>query len=305
MSSDIIYKNIEKLGERYYREHLAGPARPGKLWSEEKLEQDWWEALKFFYSHSFMRGRRDKLSNEYYYFTVNVLEDFLSVLGTTSGPDVNLIENPDLFDIQPLKDFKKRIRNDNRKGSAVKQPDFQSVSDSNRLVRMLSTKRKITIQWKNESYEKEVRLDNDEDIMMVLETLKFTTQAKYNVYVFLRNLIADNKVKIAYNHLIEIRSVADKLATFILRDIGLINPGMKITSDYRYYFPVDVWVQEVAERIGGDIKVAKNADGVRNNLIQECKQFGVDNPLKFAAGLWYLGFDSLDLAIEFLSWSPL
>jgi len=46
-----ILRNIEKLGERYYEDLLV------KRWKKEKLETDWWEGLKFFFSHSFMRGR--------------------------------------------------------------------------------------------------------------------------------------------------------------------------------------------------------------------------------------------------------
>lgn len=65
-------KNIEKLGERYCKKYLDS-------WDKEKLQNNWWEALKFFFSHSFMRGRRDKLSNEYYNFTLKILEDYFSI----------------------------------------------------------------------------------------------------------------------------------------------------------------------------------------------------------------------------------
>jgi len=63
-----IMRNIEQLGERYCRKYLDS-------WNKEKLQNNWWEALKFFFSHSFMRGRRDELSNEYYYFTIGTLKD--------------------------------------------------------------------------------------------------------------------------------------------------------------------------------------------------------------------------------------
>ena len=65
-------RNIEQLGERYCRKYLD-PL------DKEKLQDNWWEALKFFFDRSFMRGRRDKLSNEYYYFTFKTLEEPFSI----------------------------------------------------------------------------------------------------------------------------------------------------------------------------------------------------------------------------------
>jgi len=73
----LLLKNVERLGEAYRDQYLKGQAL-GQLWKQDKLDNDWWEALKFFFSHSFMRGRRDKLSSEYYSFTIDRLKtDFL------------------------------------------------------------------------------------------------------------------------------------------------------------------------------------------------------------------------------------
>ncbi len=288
----MIFRNIEKLGERYHKDYLAA------RWNKAKLEQDWWEALKFFFSHSFMRGRRDTLSNEYCCFTIVVLEEFLSVSETTDTSHVKLIESRGLFDSRPLYEFKRRIRSKGFRGSSVKNDRFESVSDNNPLISLLSTRMEVTVRWDNRRYKKAVRLDNDEDIMMVLDTLNFiVTKANYNVYKYLRQTIEDEGVKTAYEHLIGIRAVGDKLATFVIRDIGLLNPEIVIASDCKYYFPVDVWVKDVAERIGYDVKDTNHA---RQVLIQRCEKLGI-NPLKLASGLWYLGFRSLDLTIEFLN----
>ena len=76
----IFTENLEKLGKRYERKYLAN-------WEKGKLETKSWQALKFFFSHSFMRGRRDELSAEYYEFTTTVLFNYFN---TTS------IENPNI-----------------------------------------------------------------------------------------------------------------------------------------------------------------------------------------------------------------
>ncbi|MFP4041727.1 MAG: hypothetical protein ACLFT6_03085 [Bacteroidales bacterium] len=68
MSKHIIAKNLEFLGRQYEKAHL-------ERWKNNNLNSNAWEALKFFFSHSFMRGRRDELSVEYYEFTMNVLSE--------------------------------------------------------------------------------------------------------------------------------------------------------------------------------------------------------------------------------------
>lgn len=288
---NLVFRNIEKLGGRYHKDYLAG------RWNKDKLDNDWWEALKFFLSHSFMRGRKDTLSNEYYYFTIEVLEKVLSISKTGDTSHVKLVENLELFNSNRLYEFKRRIRSGGFRGSSVKSQDFKGISDNNPLVRMLSTRMEVMVWWDHRSYKKAVRLDNDEDIMMVLDTLNLiSVKAKYNIYRYLKQIIKTKGVKVAYEQLIGIRAIADKLATFVIRDIGLLNPEIVIASDYRYYFPVDVWVKVVAEGIGYEVKDTNHA---RQILIQQCEKLGID-PLKFAAGLWYLGFKSLDLTIDFL-----
>ena len=98
----------------------------------------------------------------------------------------------------------------------------------------------------------------------------------------------------AYNDLIKnIRAVGDKIATFIIRDIGLLNPGL-INSKYEYAFPVDTWVRQISkEKFGLEAKDSE----IKKFFIEKCKAVRQD-PLKFAAGIWYLGFNALDIALE-------
>jgi hypothetical protein len=53
-----LLKNIELLGRIYCTRYLD--------WDRDKLESDWFTALSFFFGNSFMRGRRDEMSNEYF-----------------------------------------------------------------------------------------------------------------------------------------------------------------------------------------------------------------------------------------------
>jgi len=283
-----IIKNIEHFGERYCKKYLD--------LDKEKLKSDWWEALKFFFSHSFMRGRRDELSNEYYYFTIRILEDYFSITPENLDKSYEILkEQKKHFDKECIRKFKndKNIR----KGNSIKHQDFKKeVAEKNPIIERLITPKKVEVKWNNKTYNKKIFLGNDEDIMMVLDVLKFISDDdKKNIYEYLRSMIANSEVKSAYEELIGMRAISDKIATFIIRDIGLMSSEIKIAyEDYNYAFPVDTWVTRIAYKLGCKSKEIKE---IKSYFIKKCKESNID-PLKFAAGLWYLGFHSLDILLE-------
>ena len=117
-----------------------------------------------------------------------------------------------------------------------------------------------------------------------------------NIYSYFKNEITNSGVKKAYDELVKIRGIGDKIASFIIRDIGLINSGLIIRdSDYEMAFPVDTWVRKIAPKF--DCNEKDSDEQIKIYLIKKCKDCKVD-PLRFAAGLWYLGFNSLDLLVE-------
>jgi len=141
--------------------------------------------------------------------------------------------------------------------------------------------------------KKYVYLNNDADVLMVLDVLKFiSNDNKKNIYNYIKTTIENNNTKTIYNELISLRSVGDKIASFIIRDIGLMNPGI-IANDYEHAFPVDTWVAKLAIKLGCKGDYIK----IKNCLIDECLKNDI-NPLKFAAGMWYLGTHSFDILIE-------
>ena len=131
--------------------------------------------------------------------------------------------------------------------------------------------------------------------MMVLDVLKLITSndEQKNIYNYFKQFIKCNRMKEAYEVLTKIRAISDKIATFIIRDISLMNPDLEIT-DFIFAFPIDTWVYKIAHRLN-----------IENNTISEIKKEFIDKsikykicPLKFAAGLWYLGFYALDILLE-------
>lgn len=286
-------RNIEKLGDRYCEKILLKQSK------KERLESDWWEALKFFFGHSFMRGRRDELSNEYYCFTVEVLKEYFSISSESVDKSYEKLKaSKELLSKDLILAFKNAIRISGTKGGIIKHPNFdKEVASKHPLVKILSTPKTVAIKWEERTYHKAVHLGNEEDIMMVLDVLKFVSDEKQrNIYKYLKETIRDSGARKAYTELVEVRAIADKLASFIIRDIGLLNPEIIKAEDSEYAFPIDIWVNRISTRLGIN---EDDVQDVKQIFIKACIGCNI-SPLKFAAGLWYLGFNSLDLALEYL-----
>jgi len=292
-SYDKIMRNIERLGERYCRKYLDS-------WNKERLQNNWWAALKFFFSHSFMRGRRDKLSNEYYYFTIRTLENyFLITSANLNNSYQRLKKQKEYFDKECILRFKKDKGMDMRTNSLNKKykDEFKKeIAERNPIIKLLITSKEVEVKWDNKTYNKVISLGNEADVMMVLDVLKFISgDDKKNIYNYLTNTIVNSGVKVAYKELIEMRAISDKIATFVIRDIGLMSSEIKIADeDYKLAFPVDTWVDKIAHRLGC---CSEDIEEIKNHLITKCKESKID-PLKFAAGLWFLGFHSVDILLE-------
>ena len=58
-------------------------------------------------------------------------------------------------------------------------------------------------------------------------------------------------------------------------------------------FPIDTWVKKIAIKIG----CTGTLSNIKECLICKCNNTSV-NPLLFAAGLWYVGSNSLDILMD-------
>jgi len=282
-----IAKNIERLGERYCRKYL-------KIWDKKALENDWWTALNFFFSHSFMRGRSDKLSNEYYLFTISVLEEYFSIKTQSLSKVYNTLKgHKNFFDKNIILNFKNK--KNIQFGNSIKDKDFEiEISSKNPLIKNLLTQKEIEVKWEDTSYNKKIHLGNDKDIIMVLDVLDFISSEniKMNIYNYLKNKI-ETGIKSAYKELINIYAVGDKIAAFTIRDIGMMNLK-NVSTDIRFAFPVDTWVFKIAKKLGCK---DMNIENVKSFFIEICEENKID-PLKVNAGLWFLGFNSLDILLD-------
>jgi hypothetical protein len=282
------FELIAIFGKKYKEKHLG-------QWDKNLIENNWWYALQFFFSHAFMRGRRDELSNEYYWFAIESLKYFLSLNPNTLSRASNaLFNNKACYDKSIILDFKKQ-HNLGRKNSLKHEMFEREVSNKNSLISLLTTKREVNVMWNSKSYQKDVYLGNEEDVMLVLDTLKLISrdQSPLNVILWLKKLIVSEGVTKAYQELIKLRAVKDKIASFTIRDILLMNPKITVT-DANICFPVDTWVKQIANKLGCS---SDNPEEIKKYFIDTCTMKKL-SPLKINAGIWYIGFNSLEILLD-------
>lgn len=285
-------ENLERLGERYKNKYLT-------IWDKNKLETKPWHALKFFFSHSFMRGRRDKLSVEYYEFTIKVLFDFFKTThvenSKTLFEELTISKKNNLFNTNSIRELKNEHRN------SIKHPDFENrIKKNNPLINILTTKTKTEIEFpKGTFYKKNICLQNDTDLLMVLDTLNFMSISsdKTNLYKYFDDLIKKDQIDIAYSNLNKLSGVGDKISTFFLRDMAIMNNYNLAENQAKYIFPVDTWVAQITSLLAD-----KHFSPERPNEIKEyfIKNYPEKNLPLIAAGIWFLGFNSLSIAIQYV-----
>jgi hypothetical protein len=290
LNPSILLENVEALGKRFRAEHLDG-------WKSAipDLEADWFLALHFLFERTFMRGRRDELSNVFLSFTIERLRDHFRPSSDLDEAYRLLLRHYKQGHLNgdDILAFKKQLGSLGKKG-CIKQPAFQTeIADFNPIVNLLTTTHEVTVTWPTR-YQKETRLSNDKDLLMVLGILNLVCQADcQNVYLLLMNQIEIEGPKAAYNSLTCLHEVGDKLAAMTIRDLGMMHPSL-ISQDFEIVFPVDTWVRRTSRLLGCD---SKNDIGIKRYFIRECQRCGVD-VLLFAAGMWYLGANALDVLTE-------
>ena len=283
-----LIKNIINYGRKFFKEYLENEG-----FNNEKLQNNWWEALRFFFAHSFYRGRSDELSNRYYHFTIEVLEDYLDIHNEFDKAYKKLMEQKAEFDIKNLKTL-------GRKKNIVDSNNFQKIRENNFIIKSLTSPRII----KTKKEPKPTSLRNIEDIMMVLNVLNFITEeGRENIYRYLKQKIINSKIEEVYTELVNIRAIGDKIASLIIRDIGLISREASeiIKKTPEFAFPIDTLIRNriVPEFI--EQKERKNDKEIKKFFINKCQEYFIDDILEFAAGLWYIASNSLYISLDLLS----
>ncbi|HPW17807.1 MAG TPA: hypothetical protein PLP83_05445 [Candidatus Aminicenantes bacterium] len=266
---------LEILGELYCRKYLI-------RWDD--ISANWWTAFDFFFDHASMRGRRDELSAEYANFIVAAIKRHFDIPDRPSELEFTKITYHREEFARSLEDiiqFKKTANSRLTSNALKDHPFHDEIARRYSLVHALI---------KGTRGEGSRPLNNDKDLMMVLSALVFLTRPGMpaNIHNYMAGQLREGKAAELARDLEAIHYLGDKLSSFIIRDVILMNPELAI-ENANLVFPVDTWVQKIAGKLGC---VSRNHDEVREFFINS---LGGKSPVKIAAGLWYLGFNSLDI----------
>ena len=75
-----LMKNIEYYGKEYLncfpQKSVLSSGFDNLNELKKELNNSWWESLKYLLHHNFMRGRKDELSDKYFEFAINKLNNY-------------------------------------------------------------------------------------------------------------------------------------------------------------------------------------------------------------------------------------
>ena len=289
MITSTIINNLEELGNRYRSRYL-------ETWRGD-IAENWWTAFRFFFNHAFMRGRKDQLSEEYFRYAMDALKEYF-----------RLPDNPDEKDFLKLVHYRKDFCQDfddimNFKMSSGRKRTANSVQDRSFPNEIAATHPLVNKLVAKTNIKGQRSLNNDKDLLMVLSSLSFLTRQGMpaNVHNYILDQLSQGNANSIAKAIKEIYAVGDKLTAFILRDIILLNPALRVEHQ-SLAFPIDTWVLKIAKKLGCN---SDNHQEVREYFIDRLDGMSV---AKVAAGLWYLGFNALDILcinldkIDMTSW---
>lgn len=251
-------KEIENYGNIYIKEILEGRLK-AMGWTEESLLENWWHSFIFICDRSFYQGRSDQLSKKFEDKTIEILKNFLGDSIKEKTNKLIELEKSGHLDISRIA----IIRND-LKQIIGKKVNLDQIYD-------ILIKDNVVLQELEVGFSGKGKRN---DRLMTLNFLMFMKQKKYIPLVkYFKDLIELGKIKKAYDKLVEIISVDNKIACLILRDIAfLYNLEDKFSvKDWVYLQPMDVWVERLA--------YAMMNKAIKDNGL---------SPSKFNAGAWYL-----------------
>jgi len=274
---NIIEKKLFWIGKKYFEENIKNK------WQIKCLKDNQNKALLFFFFHSFMRGRKDELSIAYFSSISLNIDDIIKEFSNIK--------------IKNLKEIIEDIKACPSK-NIIEDNGFNEIKQKNNLVKLLVD------CGGNKMKNSQIKcLNNKTDILLVLDTIRIIKENEIiNLYQYIIEKIKNENLEKSFYFLKSIYGVGDKIASYILRDILLLE-DIQLTNkaDIKYVFPIDTWIKQVIGLITFPTEI-NNLEKLKNkNIYKILKQKFNLTKLPFVSlGLWYIGYNSLHFAISFL-----
>jgi hypothetical protein len=260
-------KKVVEFGDRFIKEYLSKEYFKTHNIDIEKVESDWWEASKFFFSRAFYQGRRDDISKKVEEKAIEILSKYFD----------NQYQRDKEF--QRLKDtnwkeLKNELSKNIGKGKIGRERDIKMIISYFNFISNLEHKNIVAYSL-NKIKQKEIK-----DHFYELQKSKRPNG---------------------------IESVGPKITSLYLRDLVCINnleDSIK-KEDMIYFQPIDTWVRKIANEL--EIiespklsnKELKNVNEfkIREKIVEICDKLHV-SAIKFNQGAWYLGVKSFNILLE-------
>ena len=235
--------------------------KEGGAW--DTVRQDWWLALIFFFDRAFYQGRSDILSSRFERATIKALNRVFSA--PSSDEKLSLLKEA-------------RYWLDREQWKRPKNPFWDVLCKGYDIGEI-----------------KRYGTGRERDREMVLDSLRFIVNdcKDSNILEHSIHCIKSANIGDLSRELHSIVGIGDKIASFFLRDTVFfydLEACVK-AEDYHYLVPIDVWVSKVTDKLG----MKTDAEAIATT----CLQNGI-SPVRFAIGLWYVGFHSLDVLLDML-----
>ncbi|QLD89098.1 hypothetical protein HWV07_08670 [Natronomonas salina] len=136
---------------------------------------------------------------------------------------------------------------------------------------------------------------------MVVETIEYLGELddfNHRIIEYTEASIEDGDIETVFDELTSIHNVGPKKATLFLRDIvSGSNLEEYVTRDeYRYVFPVDTRVFQVAEELGLVSTESPKWETNSAEIVEACGDSV--SPIEFNQGAWYIGANAFEIVIE-------
>ncbi len=228
---DIVEK-IVYFGFRFETEYLSKEYLKSKDCDIEKIEEDWWEALKFFLTRAFYQGRRDDVSEKVERTALRVLRKHFHDPSKREDKFQALMAS----NWEPLK---KDLKSVIGKGKVGRGRDVDMTIETFNFLSKIPHKNIVGYSTK----------------MIRDGKLK-------DLWTGLQKAEAQNGI----------RSVGTKIASLYLRDLVVILGLENTIDDDNQVFlqPVDTWVRQVTKEIG--LPETEDEMKLRKMIIERCRQ---------------------------------
>jgi len=237
--------------------------------SWNKVLDDWWLGLRFFFNRAFYQGRRDEVSRRFEQVTQQALHQL----------------------------FGMRANSRRKRLWELYESNFLGKDNFGRRVNPLAT----ALKNKYEVDGKKRRTGKKGDNLMVADVLHFICEKTHlrseplNLVTYMKEGIRNGQIAELADELDSIYQVGEKIYSLLLRDIVDLFKLSKHLSpdDYKYVQAVDTWVEQLAKKLG--FEGSKNQLAIQ--LAEVCNEHNID-PIAFNQGAWYLAAHSFDILTE-------